>query len=202
MVPAEVLAVAEGLLEFDPLDSYGVRAASLVARAVGARGVKLERIDEPDALHGLVASSMPSQTYPLRHGRGNIGSLHLYFDAPTAVMDTEARRNLRWLLKQLVRGITYAERLKKESSERPASSFGSALEYKGLTPRERDVVALLVTGSSTRLIASQVGLAESTVNTYLKRAFAKLGVHSRVELVARLASTEDSEAPARTRRPD
>ena len=59
-----------------------------------------------------------------------------------------------------------------------------------LTPRERDVVSLLVAGSSTRDIASRTGLTVSTVNTYLKRIFSKLGVHSRVELVARMAGTE------------
>jgi DNA-binding CsgD family transcriptional regulator len=32
-------------------------------------------------------------------------------------------------------------------------------------------------------------LTVSTVNTYLKRIFSKLGVHSRVELVARMAGT-------------
>jgi DNA-binding NarL/FixJ family response regulator len=52
------------------------------------------------------------------------------------------------------------------------------------------VVSLLVAGSSTRDIASRTGLTVSTVNTYLKRIFSKLGVHSRVELVARMAGTE------------
>ena len=44
-------------------------------------------------------------------------------------------------------------------------------------------------GSSTRDIASETGLTISTVNTYLKRIFSKLGVHSRVELIARMAGT-------------
>ena len=38
-------------------------------------------------------------------------------------------------------------------------------------------------------IAADTGLTESTVNTYLKRIFSKLGVHSRVELIARMAGT-------------
>lgn len=53
-----------------------------------------------------------------------------------------------------------------------------------LTARERDVVQLLVTGSSTAEIASSLELTIHTVNTYMKRIFVKLGVHSRVELVA------------------
>ena len=51
------------------------------------------------------------------------------------------------------------------------------------------MVSLLVAGSSTREIAAETGLTISTVNTYLKRIFSKLGVHSRVELIARMAGT-------------
>jgi hypothetical protein len=40
------------------------------------------------------------------------------------------------------------------------------------------------------MITLRTGLTVSTVNTYLKRIFAKLGVHSRVELVARMAGTD------------
>ena len=58
-----------------------------------------------------------------------------------------------------------------------------------LTPRERDVVGRLLSGASTRQIAESTGLTVATVNTYLKRIFAKLGVHSRVELVARVTGT-------------
>ena len=69
-----------------------------------------------------------------------------------------------------------------------------------LLRRERDVVALLVAGSSTREIASRTGLTVATVNTYLKRIFSKLGVHSRVELVARMAGTDGMDAgPVKTK---
>ena len=54
-----------------------------------------------------------------------------------------------------------------------------------LTPRERDVVTRLVGGASTRDISKAMGLTISTVNTYMKRIFAKLDVHTRIELVAK-----------------
>lgn len=50
-------------------------------------------------------------------------------------------------------------------------------------------MTLLVGGASTREIAAETALTVSTVNTYLKRIFSKLGVHSRVELIARMAGT-------------
>lgn len=53
-----------------------------------------------------------------------------------------------------------------------------------LTQRERAVVDLLAAGASTRDIAQKLTLTIATVNTYMKRIFAKLSVHSRVELIA------------------
>src|ERR1041384_3063258 len=64
-----------------------------------------------------------------------------------------------------------------------------------LTKREKEVVALLVSGASTRQIAEQTGLTVATVHTYLKRIYSKLGVHSRVELVARMVGTVGSVPP-------
>ena len=54
---------------------------------------------------------------------------------------------------------------------------------------------MLVSGASTRQIAEQTGLTVATVHTYLKRIYSKLGVHSRVELVARMAGTVGSVPP-------
>jgi DNA-binding CsgD family transcriptional regulator len=63
------------------------------------------------------------------------------------------------------------------------------LERTPLTKREKEVVSLLVSGASTRSIAEQTKLTVATVHTYLKRIYSKLGVHSRVELVARMVGT-------------
>ncbi len=54
-----------------------------------------------------------------------------------------------------------------------------------LTQRERQVVRRLVAGQTTNEIGKAMNLTISTVNTYMKRIFAKLDVHSRIELVAR-----------------
>jgi DNA-binding NarL/FixJ family response regulator len=52
-----------------------------------------------------------------------------------------------------------------------------------LTPREEQVVALVVEGLGNRLIARELKLSEHTVKKYLFRIFEKLGISSRVELV-------------------
>lgn len=53
--------------------------------------------------------------------------------------------------------------------------------------READVAALAMEGYSVLAIAHQLGIAESTVATHLKRVYRKLGVRSRAELALKLA---------------
>src|ERR1700759_4873837 len=69
------------------------------------------------------------------------------------------------------------------------------LERTPLTKREKEVVSLLVSGASTRTIAESTKLTVATVHTYLKRIYSKLGVHSRVELVARMMGTVGTVLP-------
>jgi DNA-binding NarL/FixJ family response regulator len=52
-----------------------------------------------------------------------------------------------------------------------------------LTDRELQVVKCAATGLTNRLIAAELRLSEHTVKNYLFRAFEKLGVSSRVELL-------------------
>jgi pimeloyl-ACP methyl ester carboxylesterase/DNA-binding CsgD family transcriptional regulator len=56
-----------------------------------------------------------------------------------------------------------------------------------LTRREREIVALTVAGESASAIAAALFLSERTVESHLARAYAKLGVHSRVEMARRAA---------------
>jgi DNA-binding NarL/FixJ family response regulator len=51
-----------------------------------------------------------------------------------------------------------------------------------LTPRERDIVAQVASGKSNKRVASELGIAESTVKLHLHSAFTKLGVANRVQL--------------------
>jgi ATP/maltotriose-dependent transcriptional regulator MalT len=57
-----------------------------------------------------------------------------------------------------------------------------------LTPREREVATLAAAQTSSRDIAARLGLSVRTVDNYLGRAYAKLGVSNRAELAALLGT--------------
>ena len=56
----------------------------------------------------------------------------------------------------------------------------------GLTPREREVMVLLVQGLPNKGIAHKMVISENTVKRYLKSIFEKLDVDSRAAAVARV----------------
>jgi two-component system, NarL family, nitrate/nitrite response regulator NarL len=62
---------------------------------------------------------------------------------------------------------------------RADSSVGS-----NLTPREREILALLADGLANKQIAARLGISKNTVKTHLELVFDKLGVSSRAEAVA------------------
>jgi DNA-binding NarL/FixJ family response regulator len=54
----------------------------------------------------------------------------------------------------------------------------------GLTPRERQVLALLAEGNGSKQIAQVLVISPRTVGTHIQRILAKLGVHNRAHAVA------------------
>ena len=52
-----------------------------------------------------------------------------------------------------------------------------------LTPRERDVMKLVITGMLNKQIAGELGIEEGTVKIHRGRVMAKMGVPSVAELV-------------------
>lgn len=59
--------------------------------------------------------------------------------------------------------------------------FRQALAKPVLSPREKQIMAMVVMGFSNREIANRLYLAETTIKSHLSSAFVKLGVRSRHE---------------------
>ncbi|WP_405523996.1 response regulator [Streptomyces canus] len=67
--------------------------------------------------------------------------------------------------------------LRAEPAETPALAPGLA----GLSPRERDILALIGDGLTNREIGKKLYLSEKTVKNHISRLLAKLGVQRRVQ---------------------
>lgn len=203
MLPFQFLDIVEGLTHLDPVRTYPQRGAALVARLVQAERFELELtlVDaqagpadgadgDGDADGDGLDGARGKVSLPLRCGRRLLGMLHLHASESAGKFGTAELRLARWGARLLARQLFYTQRLTDDGRRRGTEDVSDALARAPLTPREKDVVALLVGGSSTRDIAARTGLTVATVHTYLKRIYPKLGVHSRVELVARMAGTE------------
>jgi NarL family two-component system response regulator LiaR len=66
-----------------------------------------------------------------------------------------------------------ARLMRRSASPRPASN--------DLTPRERDVLRLVVEGLANKQIAQRLGIGEKTIKTHISRVLAKLGVTDRTQ---------------------
>ncbi len=59
-----------------------------------------------------------------------------------------------------------------------------------LTPREREIAALVATGASNKMIAQSLALSEKTVKNTLTKIFVKTNSRSRTELAVQLIRAE------------
>jgi len=64
-----------------------------------------------------------------------------------------------------------------------------------LTPREREILAFLTSGESTRVIARRLFISTATVRNHTQSILAKLGVHSRLAAVAMTARSRPVVVP-------
>jgi DNA-binding CsgD family transcriptional regulator len=122
---------------------------------------------------------------------------------PTAVLaregNTDAARALvqahdgRWVTIEAapLEGKRDGEVIVNLRSATPTETFELLCRVYALSKREREIVSLLVAGLDTRAISKALFISGHTVQDHLKSVFAKIGIHSRRELLARLAASSD-----------
>jgi len=111
-----------------------------------------------------------------------------------AITDVLAGRY--WLHQMLVTDLLESAWPLLQSSRAPGGANAC-----GLTPREREVLALVSAGYANKDIARKFGVSEETVKHHLTRMFDKVGASNRVEL-ARLAAERGLIDPPSTRSAD
>ncbi|CCK32500.1 Transcriptional regulatory protein devR (dosR) [Streptomyces davaonensis JCM 4913] len=90
-------------------------------------------------------------------------------------------------------------RLMKSLRTEPAAEPAEAPELAGLSPREREILALIGDGLTNREIGKRLYLSEKTVKNHISRLLAKLGVQRRVQaavLATHLEQPEQSGRPS------
>lgn len=187
MLTPRHLEVVEALFELEPESTYPQRAVAAVAELASAAGYRLSL--EGSEIRSKASAAGEGLVTPLTHNKQALGKLHLFAADGSGRFGEDKVRLARFGARLLAKGLHHARR---SATPRGAIDVKALLDGTPLTPRERDVVGRLVSGASTREIAEATDLTVSTVNTYMKRIFAKLGVHSRVELLARVTGTHSS----------
>jgi DNA-binding NarL/FixJ family response regulator len=108
-------------------------------------------------------------------------------EAAAEALASAQRIGARWLASE-IEGFALRARLRlepDESSPAPARTATDAGEDPfGLTPRERQVLALLANGSTNREIGAALYMAEKTASVHVSRILSKLDVRSRTEAAA------------------
>jgi len=90
--------------------------------------------------------------------------------------------------------------LRSSSGQQPPAAPADPLA--GLTPRERQVAALVGEGLRNKQVAARLAISEITVRHHLTAVYAKLGVQDRVEFVLKvMRGTRSEGAAASARRP-
>lgn len=185
MLPLDTLDPLEDLLRMDPLRGYPERAAKAIAELVGAsRHAFLEAAPQADTFE------TKAMVLTVKHHLQAFGAIELTEPRAATGFSADDLRVARWGARVLARQLATAARVRHgDEPGRPRSDIDKAIARLPLTPREREVVALIVMGTSTRGVAEKTKLTVATVHTYLKRIYPKVGVRSRVELVALVTGT-------------
>ena len=135
-------------------------ARAILRRYPGTKVLVLSEVTTPDLLSRLIASGVAGVT----HLGQSVAQIAETLDA------TEAGRDV----------------LNPGPVRAPARDTDPLAE---LSRREKEILARIACGQSTRQMSSAMTITVDTVRTYVKNVLTKLGAHSRLELAA-LASRE------------
>ena len=83
----------------------------------------------------------------------------------------------------MIDAVTVAINRDRAQREKEGQSMAIVDRYATLSPREREVMALVTAGKLNKQVAGELGLSEVTVKIHRGAAMRKMGAHSLVDLV-------------------
>jgi DNA-binding NarL/FixJ family response regulator len=163
------------------------------AASDGAEAVELVVRMEPDVV--LMDLSMPEvdgvqATRRIMAERPVPIVILTSFSERDRILDAIGAGAVGYLLKdaepeELVRGVRAAAAGESPFSPKAARALLTLGSHQkvadDLTPRERDVLSLVVDGLSNKLIARRLSISEKTVKSHLTSAFSRIGVTDRTQ---------------------
>jgi DNA-binding CsgD family transcriptional regulator len=175
------------------------------ARAVAAEGGPVERAQlataEGDAARGNGAPDAApyraaaeawdaiERPYPAAQARWREAEAHLALDdrdaagaAARAALETARRLGSEWLTAE-VEQLASRGRLRVDAPAAPEPPAAPDDPFE-LTPRERQVLALVARGATNREIGRDLFMSEKTASVHVSRILAKLDVRSRTQAAA------------------
>ena len=173
--------------DFDVVGTVGdghllIEAAKRLRPDVIVTDLSMPGLSGLDVLSRLRAERVDSKVIVLTmHNDANVATVAMREGASGFLLKESAGEELLAAIRQVLQGRTYlTPALTKEVIERMAGSSGAEPQ---LTPRQRDVLRLIVKGQRMKEIAANLGLSTRTVETHKYEMMQVLGVHSTAELV-------------------
>lgn len=144
----------------------------------GMNGIELAervRADHPD-VKVMILSMYGNEEYVLRALRAGATGYLLKESAP---------KELRSALEAVLSGDTYLSPAisRQVLDSYVARAYGGSRPLQPLTPRQREILALVGEGRTTREIAQSLGLSAKTVETHRSQIMDRLGIHDLAGLV-------------------
>jgi two-component system, NarL family, response regulator NreC len=116
------------------------------------------------------------------HNDADLATLAMRRGAAGFLLKESAGEELLSAIRQVLQGHVYlTPALTKDVMDRMANAAGASVPQ--LTPRQRDVLRLIVKGQRMKEIAANLGLSTRTVETHKYEMMQALGLHSTAELV-------------------
>jgi predicted ATPase/DNA-binding SARP family transcriptional activator/DNA-binding CsgD family transcriptional regulator len=167
----EGLALAHNLPDWALVADFLETLASAVANEAGLAARFWGAAESLRAAHGLASNgsegASPGRALVAARGHTGAASWEAALAAGRALSPDAA----------------VAEALAVATSDR----FAGGRHHAPLSPRERQIAALIAAGSTNAQIAAALGVAPRTVDTHVRNILKKLGAASRAEVAARLS---------------